>query len=406
MPDQHQKLFILEDDPDFRDDLAEALSAAGFEVNGAGSLATADARALSRSDVLLLDLALPGLDGIGVIAHLKALATPPRLIFMSGSGQELLRAAATVARSEGLNVLGILAKPFDPDEVSHMCAAPAVQPDAVACDSPCPRAVLQALRIAVRDGTLPVLFQPILTSRHLLFAGAEALLGDTLPGFGPVKPSDVILAASAEPDLLQDLTLLVLHQAVTACAQWTPVSGSAQVSINIPLVVLEMPGIVGRLQGAVQAGGVSPHQVVFELTEDAIYATSPAALCAIAQLRIAGFGIALDDVAQRQSGLLQLSTLPVTEIKIDLELLRQARKWEKARNIFLTLADLGQRLGLTVVAEGVESLDDLLLARSARVDYIQGYIVSRKRPLSELLALQTMLGGTSEPWIEPLRGVA
>ena len=406
MTDQQQKIFILEDDPDFRDDLAEALSASGFQVDCAESIAVADPCALASADVLLLDLALPGLDGIGVLARIKELVAPPSLIFMSGSGEELLRAAAIVARSEGLKVLGTLAKPFDPEDVVHVCSAPVVQPDAHACQSPCPQAILRALRVAVRDATLPVLFQPILTSRHLLFAGAEALLGDTLPGYGYVKPSDIILAASTQPDLLHDLTLLVLRQAVAACAQWTPVSGSAQVSINIPLVVLEMPGIVGRLQGTVQAGGGSPHQVVFELTEDAIYASSPSALGAIAQLRIAGFGIALDDVAQRQSGLLQLSTLPVTEIKIDLELLRQARKWEKARNIFFTLADLGHRLGLTVVAEGVESLDDLLLARSARVDYIQGYIVSRKRPLSELLALQTMLGGTCEPWIEPLRGVA
>ncbi len=151
---------------------------------------------------------------------------------------------------------------------------------------------------------------------------------------------------------------------------------------------------------------MAPRQIILELTEDAIYFTSPQALAAIAQLRLAGFGVALDDVAQRQSGLLQLSNLPVTEIKIDLELLRQARQWDKARWIFTSIADLGHRLGLTVVAEGVESLDDLALARRASVDYIQGYLVSRKRPLSELLAMQTMLGSTCEPWVEPLQGVA
>lgn len=410
MPGQGQSIFILEDDPDFRDDLAEALRVEGHSVGGAESVHAADPAAIAACDILLLDLALPCVDGIGMLARLRDLPHPPGLIFISGSGEELLRAAAALARDDGLTVVGTLGKPFDPQDMialvgTSTTAAP--QRRAPLALAPCPcEALLPALRAAVREGTLPVLFQPILTGDHMRFAGAEALLGNDLPGYGPVMPKALVAAAATDPGLLRDLTLLVLRQAVAACASWAAFSRTAQVSINVPLSVLEEPGIVATFLTTVQEAGVSARHVIVELTEDEIYATSHAALGAIAQLRLAGFGIALDDVAQRQSGLLQLSALPVTEIKIDLELLRQARRWGKARSIFLTLADLGHRLGLTVVAEGVESLDDLTLARSASVDYIQGYIVSRKRPLSELLALQTMLGGTCEPWVEPLLGVA
>lgn len=407
MPGGAKSFFILEDDPDFREDLAEALSAEGNTVASAESPQRVDLEAIGKADILLLDLALPCLDGIGFLSRLKSLPHPPGLIVMSGSGEELLRAAAALARDDGLTVLGTLCKPFAPEDVLRLAETPVTQVETRATPTPCALDnLLPVLRRAVRDETLPVLFQPILTSHQMRFAGAEALLGNNLPGYGPVAPKDLIDAAATDPALLRDLTLHVLRQAVAACVQWAPVSGSAQASVNVPLSVLEEPGIAETIQQIVRASGVCPQTLVLELTEDEIYATSHAALSAIVQLRLAGFGVALDDVAQRQSGLLQLSNLPVTEIKIDLELLRQARRWEKARSIFTTLADLGHRLGLTVVAEGVESLDDLMLARSASVDYIQGYIVSRKRPLSELLALQSMLGGTCEPWVEPLLGVA
>jgi EAL domain-containing protein (putative c-di-GMP-specific phosphodiesterase class I) len=107
----------------------------------------------------------------------------------------------------------------------------------------------------------------------------------------------------------------------------------------------------------------------------------------LARLRMAGFGLALDDVGRRQSGLLQLSALPVTEIKIDLQIVRDARTWTKARNIFASIAELGRKLGIKVVAEGVEFPEDLNLARTFPIDYVQGYLISPKCPLPELLRM-------------------
>ncbi|MBA4791101.1 MAG: EAL domain-containing response regulator [Rhizobiales bacterium] len=407
MPHRGLSYFILDDDDAFSEDLAEALVHRGHRVRTAGDPQFVSDEALNDADVLLLDLALPTVDGIGVLARLRHLAHPPRIVFISGSGEELLRTASIIARSHGLRVLGTLGKPFGPEDVTSLAEPPAPAFPGAACQAECPaERLLPALRDAVKARTLPVLFQPLLTTQHLLFAGAEALLGNQLPGFGPVTPQEMVRAASTDIDVLRDLTVFVLEQAVDACARLSDLQGTTQVSINLPLEVLETEGAVETISHIVARGGVAPRQIILELTEDAIYFTSPQALAAIAQLRLAGFGVALDDVAQRQSGLLQLSNLPVTEIKIDLELLRQARQWDKARWIFTSIADLGHRLGLTVVAEGVESLDDLALARRASVDYIQGYLVSRKRPLSELLAMQTMLGSTCEPWVEPLQGVA
>ncbi|MEW6257454.1 MAG: EAL domain-containing response regulator [Pseudomonadota bacterium] len=408
MPGQGPHVFILDDDRVFSEDLAEALAFAGHTVSWQDDPREVSDCVLGAADILLLDLALPTVDGIAMLSRLRHLAHPPRIIFISGSGEELLRTAAVIARSHGLQVLGTLAKPFAPEDVLALLEKPQADPARpAACRPPDPgERLLPALKEAIRSRTLPILYQPLVTANQLMFVGAEALLGTELPGFGPASPVQMIAAATTDVEILADLTFLVLSEAADACLRWSAHGPTTQVSINLPLEVLRMAGAVETISRIARRTGLEPRQMIFELTEDAIYYTSPDALAAIVQLRLAGYGVALDDVAQRQNGLLQLSSLPVTEIKIDLELLRQARQWDKARRIFSSIADLGHRLGLTVVAEGVESLDDLALARGARVDYIQGYLVSRKRPLPELLAMQTMLGRTCEPWVEPLQGVA
>lgn len=84
---------------------------------------------------------------------------------------------------------------------------------------------------------------------------------------------------------------------------------------------------------------------------------------------------------------MQLANLPVTELKIDMEIVRQARTSLKARSIYFALADLGRRSGIAVTAEGVEHAGDVRLAQEAGVTCLQGYWVARKMPLPDLLAL-------------------
>ncbi|TCT07911.1 EAL domain-containing protein [Aquabacter spiritensis] len=393
---RRRKILILDDDAAFCEDLAEALTAAGHQVVTAGDARSLAETDLSDHDLLLLDLALPAMDGISFLSRIAEARHPPQLVFISGSGEELLRAAASIGGSHGLDVLGSLQKPFAPELVLDLAtrAAPPAGPPAAA-PSHSSAALLPVLQGAIHGRSLPVLFQPLVTADTLVFVGAEALLGNLLAGYGAVRPQDLIAGAAAHPTLLVDLSLHVLRKAAEACAHWTGLGQTGRVSVNMPLDVLLSEDCVAVISSVVTRAGVAPASVVLELTEDALYDSSPRALAALARLRLAGFGLALDDVGQRQSGLLQLANLPVTEIKIDLELMRQAREWEKPRSIFASIADLGHRLGMKVVAEGVETQADLALARAHGIDYIQGHLVSRKRPLQELLA---MLPNASASW--------
>nr|WP_281493701.1 EAL domain-containing protein [Ancylobacter koreensis] len=247
--------------------------------------------------------------------------------------------------------------------------------------------IRRALKEVLAGRKLSVMFQPLVDAKNLSFVGAEALLGNELAGFGTVRPPDIIAAAQETPEMLIELSYQVLEAAARLCADWTAAGWDGQVSVNMPLDVLLGADAVPEIVALVRRQGIEPQKVILELTEDALYDHSNEALAALARLRLAGFGLALDDVGQRQSGLMQLANLPVTEIKIDLELMRHAREWVKPRSIIASLSALGHQLGLKVVAEGVETAEDLARARRKGVDYIQGYLISPKRPAEDIMAM-------------------
>lgn len=396
-----RSVFVLDDDADFREGLVEALQAEGYEVSAAGDVREVEVAALGKADVLLLDLALRTSDGFSVLAPLSRLPRPPGVIFISGSGEELLRVAGDLGRSCGLDVLGFREKPVDLDDLLQLLRRPA--PERWVQDEECRhnRARLRrALVDALADRRLEVMFQPLVNARDLSFAGAEALLADQLAGFGAVRPPELIAVAQETPELLVELTHQVLEAAARLCAAWSRAGWDAQMSVNMPVDVLLVPDAVPRIVDLVTRSGADPRKLILELTEDALYDRSADALAALARLRLAGFGLALDDVGQRQSSLMQLANLPVTEIKIDLELMQHARQWAKPRRIIASLAALGHQLGLKVVAEGVETAQDLERARAKGIDYIQGFLVSPKRSASDIVAMLESLPSVTSSFTE------
>ncbi|MFG1425752.1 EAL domain-containing response regulator [Roseixanthobacter glucoisosaccharinicivorans] len=380
-----RSVFILDDEEPLCEDLCELISAAGHRARWATDPRALDMFELAAFDVVLLDLGLPAMDGIDIMNRLAAFAKAPRLILISGVGEDVLRVVAQVAGEQRLTVLGALTKPLDPEQLLRLLD----YPDCGAAQPAAPRqaqcAILPALKASLADRTLPVSFQPKVGTQTLVFAGAEALLTGVLPDVGPVSPLDIVAAAASDPSVLVDLTQYVLGVAARGCAQWIKAGWQGPVSVNLPLDVVLQSDCLRTLIETVDAAQISRGDVIFELTEDSLYDSCAESLSMLARLRMAGFGLALDDVGRRQSGLLQLSALPVTEIKIDLQIVRDARTWTKARNIFASIAELGRKLGIKVVAEGVEFPEDLNLARTFPIDYVQGYLISPKRPLPELL---------------------
>jgi len=388
----HQRIFILDDDDDFRADLGEFLSHADYDVTSAGDPRAVTMDQLCDCDVLILDLSMPGDDGAAVLRRLSECAHPPDVLVMSGADNSVIDAVTGAGRLRHLPIRGSLHKPFDPDDLLQLLAsAPAATNARAAAPQVADAAVATALRAALTAAAqpgaepFPMMFQPQVRASDLCFEGAEALLSNVLPGIGTVSPERVVAAATSEPGLLDALTRETFRAAVLGCRHWMDSGYHGSVSVNIPVGALLPARAVAELAEIARTAGVPTSTIVCELTEDAMYASSSESLMAVAQMRIAGFGVALDDIGQRSSGLLQVTKLPVTELKIDRELIFEARTSDKARSIVTSLADLGRNLSMKVVAEGVETADDLAFIRASHIDCVQGYLVSPKLPLSVLM---------------------
>jgi EAL domain-containing protein (putative c-di-GMP-specific phosphodiesterase class I)/ActR/RegA family two-component response regulator len=401
MSEKRRHIVILDDDGDLRREIGQLLELEGHDVVALSDARLLDPSAFDGVDVLILDLMMPGIDGLDVLRRLGKWRAPPKLVLMTGHGEAVLRGTTAAAERHGLTVVGGLAKPFDPDQLSALLAASAENVRIAAGPLDPPSAQIRiALDEALRERSLKVAFQPIVRTDTFQFAGAEALLLGELPGIGRVSPPAIVAAASSEPDLISVLSIEVARQATEACAEWLAAGYQGHVSINLPLSVLLERPTIEEITAITRAARLSPQQVTFELTEDALYDSSAGALSALVKLRLAGFGLALDDVGQRSSGLTQLSNLPVTELKIDMEIVRSARTWSKARDIFAALAGLGRRLGLAVVAEGIETPQDVALARENCVDFLQGFLISRKRPLIDMMGVLPRLSSETRQRFE------
>ncbi|WP_081837490.1 EAL domain-containing protein [Xanthobacter sp. 91] len=384
-----RRILILDDDDAFREDLAEYLTFAGHQVDHTSQPETLTPARMCQTDILLLDLNMPGIDGVDVLRNLCRCVLSPQVVLISGSDVDVIAAAAEAGRMSNIRVLGTLHKPFDPEDLLALIGGDAAQEfdRGAPGGAPSEAQVIASVEASLAADTVPVKFQPKCHPDHRTFAGAEALLGDVWPGLGRISPSAVIAAASVNPDLMRRLTLRVVETAARGAAAWQAAGLRGPVSINMPLDILTERQASNLLATTVRNAGLTPADVILELTEDALYGSSSDALMALAQMRMAGFGIALDDVGQRQSGLLQLASLPITEMKVDRALIVKSRHTEKSRKILEALIQLGHQLRLKVVAEGIETEEDLSRVKAMGADLVQGFLISRKLALAELIAM-------------------
>ncbi len=385
-PSRGLRVGIIDDDRALASELADIVRATGHVAEEIAADTRVDALSWTDQDVVILDVVMPGVDGLDVLDKLSRCGRAPAVILMSGHGEAVLRGATEAARRSGLTVVGGLAKPFEFEELHRLIEGARAHPEPSAAAAPGPFAIRSAVARAIADGTLAINFQPILDAVTFAFAGAEALLQGVLPGLPPVAPARIIEAVADDEDLLAALSWVVVRRAAEAARRWTDAGYQGPVAVNMPASVLRAPEAGEMLQLIVGAAGLKPGQMAIELIEENVYDGAATTLATLVKLRVAGFGLLLDDVGRRESGLTQLSALPVTGLKIDIELLRAARSWEKPRFIFAALARLGADLGLTVTAEGVETRADAEFARDQGASHLQGFLFARKLPLDDLIA--------------------
>ena len=235
------------------------------------------------------------------------------------------------------------------------------------------------------DGEELVLhYQPKIDLASGRVVGVEALIRWNHPHRGLLPPSEFIPAAEAST-LINPLTRWVLRQALADQRAWHAQGASWTVAVNVSAHNLESPGFGADVLTLIDEAGARPADLVLELTETAFAEDNAATEAAVAALSAAGVSVSLDDFGTGSTGLLQLRSLTVREIKIDRVFVRELAHNPGDRNLVRAVVDLAHGLGCRVVAEGVEDPDSGDWLHSVGCDEAQGYLYQRPTTWPQLL---------------------
>lgn len=234
------------------------------------------------------------------------------------------------------------------------------------------------LRHACKRGELFVDYQPIVSLENRTLIGFEALVRWRHPEFGLVPPKDFIPVAEETGQILA-IGQTVLESACRQAQYWQENYPSAPplfVSVNLSVKQFKQPGLVQNIANLLQEYRLPPRCLKLEITESVFSDNIEAAVGLLTQLRNLGVQLSIDDFGTGYSSLSYLQRFPIDTLKIDRSFVTQMMENEENLAIVRTIVALAQNLGMDVVAEGVETEDQLMLLRKLECENGQGFLFS------------------------------
>ena len=335
-------------------------------------------------DVVLVDLDMPGMDGIECIGHIAQERLARAVVVVSALDPALLHTVQTMARAYGLRVLGSVEKPLTREKLEgallRLEEHAGEEPDDAAGDVD-----FESAASALRAGEVVAWFQPQVEFANGKVIGVEALARWERRDGGLVHPQ-AFVPLLEQGGLANALTDRMLDEACRWKQRWDGGGTRLKISVNVSPMALADPSAADRYQSIVEAYGIAPDEVVLEITESSVMSDAARGLGLLARLRLKGFGLSIDDFGTGYSSLAQLSQIPFTELKIDRGFVSGAHAQPRQRAVVEASLDLARKLGLTTVAEGVEAVEDWQMLAELGCDIAQGYLIARPVPGSELQA--------------------
>jgi EAL domain-containing protein (putative c-di-GMP-specific phosphodiesterase class I) len=376
-----KRVLVLDDDDMVAGTICSMFERLGYEARVSGTAADfyADFEAWAPSH-LAIDLVMPDVDGVEVLLELSRRNVTAAIIITSGAGSRVLEAAQRVSTENGLNVLGVLSKPFLPRQLRELLSGDVrgARPTAAAAPERAARFDGEELSLALKRRELIVHYQPKIACRTGELRGFEALVRWQHPHFGLVPPSDFIPLAE-QCGLIGGITDVVFEQSVAWLSDTFP-GASHHIAVNLSPVLLADVRLADHFQQIARGYGISNERVMLEITESSAMKDPTVTLSAATRLRLKGFRLSIDDFGVGYSSLVQLIRIPFSEMKIDLSFVRAVNTSEEARKVVIAVTGLARSLDMEVTAEGVEDTAILDFIRDLGCELAQGYYIGGPMP--------------------------
>ncbi len=387
---QAHRIMLLDDDPFMLQVLTLQLAQLGFRQvigcqNGAEALEQVSTSQASV-DLILLDINMPGMDGVEFIRRLMECQFRGSVILVSGEDERLLESVQKLIEAHQLTALGHLQKPVKTEELVAVLSRFERH---AAQDRPHQRRKraysAEQLREAITRGELVNHYQPKINLLTREVVGVECLVRWQHSTDGLIYP-DQFIELAAEHGVLVELTRAVLTAALTQARAWRRMGQHIPVAVNVSmddLSTLEFPDVAAALAGAM---GIEPHQITLEVTEGQVMRKLSTVLDVLSRLRLKRFRLSVDDFGTGHSSLAQLRDLPFDELKVDRSFVHGACTEETKRAICSASLRMAHQLKLQVVAEGIEDREHWNLLREMGCDIGQGYFMARPMPARDFIA--------------------
>lgn len=338
-------------------------------------------------DLLICDLEMPDLDGIELLHQIAQMHSAVRVIIVSGRELNLISSVELMAKSDGLNVVGSMQKPVNAtlfhDLIAHL-SQQAEKKSVAKTRVELPPLDFDELREAILQHRFILHYQPKVDRHSGALAGVEALVRLQHPSRGLVYPGDFI-AVCERYQLIDALSYEVLLQAIAQLEQWKKQGFSSTISVNLSATSFENNSFMVQVNKLLAQSPILPTDLIFEVTETAVIHNMGQALAFLSRLRLSGFGLSIDDYGTGYSSVKQLSQIPFTELKIDRSLVDGIANRPHLQVIFESTVLMCNKLGIHVVAEGVENSADWQYLSRFQGLIVQGYYIAKPMNSADLI---------------------
>jgi EAL domain-containing protein (putative c-di-GMP-specific phosphodiesterase class I) len=244
----------------------------------------------------------------------------------------------------------------------------------------------QELRRSLLTNELSMHYQPIVNLATQEVVGFEALMRWNSPGRGPIEP-DVFIPIAEQSDMIMELGAFALREATSEASSWARVGMAEKppyVSINLSANQLLDHGFIAMIEEVLRESGLAPERLVLEITESTALLDIDETISVLQQLRGIGVFVALDDFGTGYSSLSYLLRLDPKVIKIDQSFISPAHDSVQSEMLLETIISLGQKLHVTLLAEGIETQQQLRKLLRLGCDFGQGFLFSHAVAASEV----------------------
>ncbi len=381
-----EKILVIDDDAVVCDVVAGLAQTLGLECVTTKDPSNFSDLVTRETSLIVLDLMMPEMDGIEVLRQLGERRSTARILLMSGMDNRVLETAERLAQSLGLWVVGRLQKPIPLPALKEALETLAVThaPES-SLETPAYSFPDEDLRDALANQRFQNFYQPQIGLQSGEITGMEALVRWNHPRDGIILPEH-FLPRIEELKLMDELCWSSISLALADARiiqEALPVP--LRISLNATIRTLQNLTFPDTLLKLAREHHLSADQIVIEVTESGLALEPSRALDVVTRLRMKGFQLSIDDFGAGYATMRQVQNVPATELKIDRGIVEKMHVNLSDRVMVEKIVEMGHELGMTVVAEGVATRQQLELLKHSECDQVQGFLFSRPLPAGELI---------------------